>query len=193
MLYIVRKSRDAGLSELRAWAYYDLNSKCIRTNPPWLLSLESLGAHFCERKRHPTQIIRKMSIDLRARDGKTPHPVRHHQGDRLEEERKGRASEFQKTRRPVQSRIREEDIISLFHLLLAPVQNVLEVEQNQPVGRARARIAADGREVKVVSLIEEYPEKRLSFVFVFFLDDPRISNISHLRVKTELGRLVAVV
>jgi hypothetical protein len=164
MFYIVRKSRDAGLSELRAWAYYDLNGKCIRTNPPWILSLESLGAHFCERQRHPTQIIRKVSIDLRARDGKTPHPVRHHQGDRLEKERKGRASEFQKTRHPC---IREEDFVPLFHLLLEPVQNVLEVEQYQPVGRARARIAADGRDVKVVSLIEEYPEK--GSVFFCFL------------------------
>jgi len=64
--------------------------------------------------------------------------------------------------------------------LLAPFQNVLEVEQYQPVGRARVRIAADGRDVKVVSIIEEYPEKRLSFFLVFFLDDPRISNTVYL-------------
>jgi hypothetical protein len=117
-----------------------------------------------ERKRHPTLIIRKLSTDLRARDGKTPHPVRHHQGDRLEEDRDGRASEFQiKIIRHVLFRIREEDFVSLFHLLLAPVRNVLKVEHYHPVVEAYGRIAADGRDVKVVMISEECPEKRLSF------------------------------
>ena len=118
-----------------------------------------------ERKRHPTQIIRKLSTDLRPRDGKTPRPVRHHQGDRLEEDRDGRASKLQiKIFRHVLFLIREEDFVSLFHLLLAPVRNVLEVEHYHPVVKAYGRIAADGRDVKVIMIIEECPEKRLSFL-----------------------------
>jgi hypothetical protein len=63
----------------------------------------------------------------------------------------------------------EEDIVSLFHLLLAPTRpgNNLEVEQYQPVGRACVLIATDGRDVKVVNLSEEYPEK--GSVFFCFL------------------------
>ena len=57
----------------------------------------------------------------------------------------------------------EEDFVSLFHLLLAPVLNQPEVEVYLPVVKAIGLIVADGRDFKVVSTIEECPEKMAQF------------------------------
>ena len=97
-------------------------------------------------------------------------------------------------RRHVLGRVRKEDLVALFHLLLAPAHgNRLEVEAYRPELLARGRLSANGRDEKVIMLIEESPvpqwaAKKVSVSFFrfslrqeqkrvsLFLDDPGIST-----------------
>jgi hypothetical protein len=111
-------------------------------------------------------------------------------------------------RRHVLGRVRKEDLVALFHLLLAPAHgNRLEVEAYRPELLARGRLSANGRDEKVIMLIEKSPipqwaaKKVSAFFSVFFVATsakkqsmtPEYLILSHLRVEAEFGEVVAVV